>query len=1045
MNQDHHSISGGSGQTSTNSEGQRVQSGQQQQQAPTTSATDLRVNSAVNVALSSVAKYWVFTNLFPGPIPQVSLYGLPASTRIENGKPVQDLGQSHASLLNGDPNIILGHHSAQPQVTVSAAGGQQIPISQLITTQSGQGHDSLVSHSQQEMSSQQNSSSSQVTVNSQSAHQQPSNRLEFVQHHGLDMGHHTQNHLLQQQLLAATRPEHSNQQIQLTVSEDGIVTVVEPGSSKLMEKDDLHDSIKMPSDHTLTVHQLQQIVGHHQVIDSVVRIEQATGEPANILVTQNPDGTTSIETSAADSLIVKDEKNVKIESAQYAAASDIKEIKGIDLKSVGAMGMEGAVVKISGGGTDNDMHAMYKVNVEDLSQLLAYHEVFGKLNTDSQQTQQAQTPPQQPQAKQPVMYQVDVEASTSASATLPDTESSSGPHPCDLCNKIFAYRYQLIVHRRYHGENKPYTCQVCGQAFANPTELSKHGKCHLAGESAERQAKRLAQDKPYACSTCHKTFWRKEHLDNHVRTHTGETPYRCQFCSKTFTRKEHMVNHVRKHTGETPHRCDICKKSFTRKEHFLNHVMWHTGETPHQCQICGKKYTRKEHLVNHMRSHTNDTPFRCELCSKAFTRKEHFTNHILWHSGETPHRCDFCSKTFTRKEHLLNHVRQHTGESPHRCDYCAKSFTRREHLVNHVRQHTGETPFQCGYCPKAFTRKDHLVNHVRQHTGESPHKCTFCTKSFTRKEHLTNHVRQHTGESPHRCTYCGKSFTRKEHLTNHIRQHTGESPPHKCSLCPRAFVRKEQLNVHVRVHTGESPHVCSYCNKNFTRKEHLKNHERIHTGESPHRCEFCNKTFTRKEHLTNHMKQHTGDAPHSCKVCSKSFTRKEFLVTHMRSHSCGERPYSCGECGKSFPLKGNLLFHERSHNKGNNKVFKCDICSKDFMCKGHLVTHRQTHVDAPENSQSGEPLIDASDVSTAECKDQLDGERKPDVVMSTVETRVNDNAIAQTQTNTVMQITTQQVRASVPTSAANVASGSFTNPQHHSGAALTHHPVSVNY
>lgn len=70
-----------------------MQSTQQQQQnnlPATTSATDLRVNSAaVNVALSSVAKYWVFTNLFPGPIPQVSVYGLPAGARIENGKPVQ--------------------------------------------------------------------------------------------------------------------------------------------------------------------------------------------------------------------------------------------------------------------------------------------------------------------------------------------------------------------------------------------------------------------------------------------------------------------------------------------------------------------------------------------------------------------------------------------------------------------------------------------------------------------------------------------------------------------------------------------------------------------------------------------------------------------------------------------------------------------------------------------------------------------------------------------------------------------------------------------
>lgn len=118
MNQDHHNMNTGGGQPPGSSEvrlvwyflrfffsswdtnfawlqsqSQRVQAAQQQQQnnmPATTSATDLRVNSAaVNVALSSVAKYWVFTNLFPGPIPQVSVYGLPAGARIENGKPVQ--------------------------------------------------------------------------------------------------------------------------------------------------------------------------------------------------------------------------------------------------------------------------------------------------------------------------------------------------------------------------------------------------------------------------------------------------------------------------------------------------------------------------------------------------------------------------------------------------------------------------------------------------------------------------------------------------------------------------------------------------------------------------------------------------------------------------------------------------------------------------------------------------------------------------------------------------------------------------------------------
>lgn len=40
------------------------------------------------------------------------------------------------------------------------------------------------------------------------------------------------------------------------------------------------------------------------------------------------------------------------------------------------------------------------------------------------------------------------------------TSVITGSHQCDLCLKSFQFRYQLIVHRRYHSEKKPFTCQV---------------------------------------------------------------------------------------------------------------------------------------------------------------------------------------------------------------------------------------------------------------------------------------------------------------------------------------------------------------------------------------------------------------------------------------------------------------------------------------------------------------------------------------------------------------------------------------------------------
>lgn len=53
----------------------------------------------------------------------------------------------------------------------------------------------MAHNQQQEMASQQSSSSSQVTVNAQPTHQQvPNNRVEFVQHHNIDMVNHVDIH-----------------------------------------------------------------------------------------------------------------------------------------------------------------------------------------------------------------------------------------------------------------------------------------------------------------------------------------------------------------------------------------------------------------------------------------------------------------------------------------------------------------------------------------------------------------------------------------------------------------------------------------------------------------------------------------------------------------------------------------------------------------------------------------------------------------------------------------------------------------------------------
>lgn len=123
------------------------------------------------------------------------------------------------------------------------------------------------------------------------------------------------------------------------------------------------------------------------------------------------------------------------------------------------------------------MYYILQVNVEDINQLLAYHEVFGKLQSEiaAGTTLVGSTVPTQTvttiQNGTPIVQQVqlnkfDIKSSDGEATPGPSASPVSvGSHACEICGKIFQFRYQLIVHRRYHTERKPFTCQVYNACF----------------------------------------------------------------------------------------------------------------------------------------------------------------------------------------------------------------------------------------------------------------------------------------------------------------------------------------------------------------------------------------------------------------------------------------------------------------------------------------------------------------------------------------------------------------------------------------------------
>jgi len=107
------------------------------------------------------------------------------------------------------------------------------------------------------------------------------------------------------------------------------------------------------------------------------------------------------------------------------------------------------------------------------------------------------------------------------------------PYPCDLCEREFARKAALRIHKvSVHTNLKSYLCADCGAAFKANSALIDHKKrVHL-------------QIKSHRCNFCGKDFFSKKDFGEHQRTHTGEKPYQCQLCGKCFGRGYHLKRHT---------------------------------------------------------------------------------------------------------------------------------------------------------------------------------------------------------------------------------------------------------------------------------------------------------------------------------------------------------------------------------------------------------------------------------------------------------------------------------------------------------------------
>lgn len=209
------------------------------------------------------------------------------------------------------------------------------------------------------------------------------------------------------------------------------------------------------------------------------------------------------------------------------------------------------------------------VNIEDISQFLSYHEVFGKIGSENLPSTSTQITPMTLTNHSSSLAAINPNhmhntSSASSSLVIPKIESIAGTmlmsgssnnsdqtshanaqtnsgttttnanasddasampspavHSCEICGKVFAFKYQYIVHRRYHNERKPFICQVCGQAFTTSVELTHHGKAHDGV-------------KMFTCNVCYNVFANEASLERHMKRHSTDKPFGCTVCQVKY-------------------------------------------------------------------------------------------------------------------------------------------------------------------------------------------------------------------------------------------------------------------------------------------------------------------------------------------------------------------------------------------------------------------------------------------------------------------------------------------------------------------------------
>ena len=243
------------------------------------------------------------------------------------------------------------------------------------------------------------------------------------------------------------------------------------------------------------------------------------------------------------------------------------------------------------------------------------------------------------------------------------SKSKTSAHICNICQKQYRGRKDLLQHKNMHTER--YKCQKCKEPFSRRSRLERHNR---NPENCLKIAKiRSSISVPSANKITIKYRIKKETTTSNEESFQDELGmnfYQCPECPNQYNKKNSLMVHRVMHTGK--YKCQKCKETFQSRSKLEKHI-----NNPNSCLILKKIRASRNDIITRK-------SIKIDACNQQINEKKPQPEF-----GLKVFRCHECPNQYNNKESLMRHKIIHTGK--YKCPRCEAPFIRRSKLDIHTR------------------------------------------------------------------------------------------------------------------------------------------------------------------------------------------------------------------------------------------------------------------------------------------------------------------------------------------------------------------------